>query len=294
MRTPRAEGRKTLHYKNKNKKKPRLIEREREKIEGLHETGLSLRAIARVTSQCTHTIRRVVSPAPPTPTKRLGPAPILLERLVRLVVRAAAQGDLSAAHLKVELNLPVSVRTVQRILAQVDWLVYSKMENTLPLTAANMAARKTWPKDMLLRKDAGSVWESITFSDEKKWNLDGPDEFQHYWRDLRQSVRQTKQRQAGGGSVMLWGAFNTRGKSPLVVLTARQNSHDYVYTVSEYILPFAHLNYDTDFLYQQGNASIHVSHRSNEFFNEEGIDVLEWPSKVARSQPHRKLVVNHE
>ncbi|GMF81232.1 unnamed protein product [Phytophthora fragariaefolia] len=117
------------------------------------------------------------------------------------------------------------------------------MENTLPLKPEDMLARKAWASAMLLRKDAGPVWDSIIFSDEKMWNLDGPDGFQYYWWDLRRPPRQTKRRQAGGGSIMVWAAFSSRGKSPLVVLTGRQNSDDYVYTVSEYLLPFAHLNY---------------------------------------------------
>ncbi|POM79865.1 Transposase [Phytophthora palmivora] len=137
-----------------------------------------------------------------------------------------------------------------------------------------MKTRKEWASAMLVRKDAGSIWDSIIFSDEKKWNLDGPDGFQHYWRDLRKEPRHTKRRQVGGGSVMVWAAFSARGKTPLIVLTGRQNSDDYVYTVSEFLLPFAHLTYGTDFIYQQDNASIHVSKRSTGFFSEQDISVL--------------------
>nr|CCA25424.1 Transposable element Tc3 transposase putative [Albugo laibachii Nc14] len=130
------------------------------------------------------------------------------------------------------------------------------MDNMLPLTAVDMAARKSWAKGMLLRTDVGSIWDSIIFSDEKKWNLDGPDGFQHYWRDLRQPARQTKRRQAGGGSVMVWAAFSARGKSPLVVLNGRQNLEDYV----------------------------------RDFFNEEGIQMLDWPSKSPDLSPIENLL----
>uniref|UniRef100_A0AAV1VPK7 Uncharacterized protein n=1 Tax=Peronospora matthiolae TaxID=2874970 RepID=A0AAV1VPK7_9STRA len=56
---------------------------------------------------------------------------------------------------------------MQRILDDVDWLVYAKMENTMPLTVANMGARKSWAKHMLLHEDAGSVWDSIFFGTTK-------------------------------------------------------------------------------------------------------------------------------
>ncbi|OWY96604.1 hypothetical protein PHMEG_00033091 [Phytophthora megakarya] len=41
------------------------------------------------------------------------------------------------------------------------------MEITLPLKPEDMLIRKTWASSMLLRKDAGSVWGTIIFSDEK-------------------------------------------------------------------------------------------------------------------------------
>ncbi|KAG2784290.1 hypothetical protein PC129_g15283 [Phytophthora cactorum] len=163
------------------------------------------------------------------------------------------------------------------------------MVNTLPLKPEDILARQAWASAMLVRKDTGVVWDSIIFSDEKKWNLDGPDGFQHYWRDLRKPPRHTKRRQAGGGSVMVWTAFSSRGKSPLVVLSGRQNSEDYICTVSEYLLPFAHLNYGTDYFYQQDNASIHVSKRTTECFAKQQVEVLDWPSKSPDLNPIENL-----
>ncbi|ETP25695.1 hypothetical protein F441_01451 [Phytophthora nicotianae CJ01A1] len=47
---------------------------------------------------------------------------------------------------------------------------------------------------------------------------------------------------------------------------------DSVHVVIRVLLPFAHLNYGTGFIYQQDNASIHASKRTKEFFAEQDIN----------------------
>jgi hypothetical protein len=88
---------------------------------------------------------------------------------------------------------------------------------------------------------------------------------------------------------MVWAAFSSKGKSELVVLVGRQNSDDYVYTVSEYLLPFAHLNYCIRFTYQQDNTRMHTSARTKDFFSEHAINVMNWPSKSSNLNPIENL-----
>ncbi|KAG2866213.1 hypothetical protein PC113_g3052 [Phytophthora cactorum] len=73
------------------------------------------------------------------------------------------------------------------------------MDRTLPLTAAHKTARMGWAEEHILEPDK---WISIIFSDEKKLNLDGPDGFKYYWRDMRRPAPAYVRRQNGGGSVM--------------------------------------------------------------------------------------------
>ncbi|KAI9994130.1 hypothetical protein PInf_016694 [Phytophthora infestans] len=143
-------------------KNPPITERERGRIDGLFEAGASKRAIARGLGRSPDTICRELAPKPPPkarktakPPKRSGAPPALTDREVRRLVRTASRGEHLAAQLKAELDLDVLVRTIQRVLLRVDWLVYTKMANTLPLKPEDMAERFTWATEKLLLKDAG-------------------------------------------------------------------------------------------------------------------------------------------
>ncbi|GMF47185.1 unnamed protein product [Phytophthora fragariaefolia] len=111
--------------------KPRVSDEERGRIQGLHEAGWSNRAIARRVGRSDQTVARIVAPKAPTGPKKLGPPPVMSDREVRLVVRKAATGDFSASQIKDLASSAASLRTVQSVLASVDWLQYAKMDNTL-------------------------------------------------------------------------------------------------------------------------------------------------------------------
>ncbi|KAL3658395.1 hypothetical protein V7S43_016531 [Phytophthora oleae] len=118
-----------------------LTDIERGRIQGLDEAGFGLRKIARQVKRSVGAVHRVLYVLPSL-RKKPGPATKLPDRDVRLLVRTASMGQLLAKQLKVELELSTSVRTIQRVLAGVDWLVYTKMGNTLPLSAEDKRARE--------------------------------------------------------------------------------------------------------------------------------------------------------
>ncbi|KAG2904511.1 hypothetical protein PC119_g11430 [Phytophthora cactorum] len=135
------------------------------------------------------------------------------------------------------------------------------MDRTLPLTAAHKTARMGWAEEHILEPDK---WISIIFSDEKKLNLDGPDGFKYYWRDMRRPAPAYVRRQNGGGSVMVWGAFSAAGKSKLAILRGCQNS---------------------DFASQQDNASIHASRETKQFLEENEMSTMVWPDRSPDGNP---------
>ncbi|ETP09312.1 hypothetical protein F441_14822 [Phytophthora nicotianae CJ01A1] len=140
-------------------------------IIGLHDAGTSLHEISRKSGRSRTSVRKAIrqEQGPLTDESKkqggLGRRAELTEREVRRLVRAAATGDQFAAELKTRLGPKSSVRTVQRVMQRVDHLVYTKMERTLPLTAAHKAARMTWAEEHILNP---GIWQYTVFSDEKK------------------------------------------------------------------------------------------------------------------------------
>ncbi|KAG6942638.1 hypothetical protein JG687_00018941 [Phytophthora cactorum] len=119
---------------------PALSDEETGRIKGLCEGGFSLREIERRVTRSHGAISRVLF-GEEKPRKKPGPAAEMTERETRLLLRTVTKGDHSARQLKNELSLSASVRTIQRVLAGVDWLIYTKMDNTLPLLAED---KKAW------------------------------------------------------------------------------------------------------------------------------------------------------
>ncbi|OQR88238.1 hypothetical protein ACHHYP_20316 [Achlya hypogyna] len=80
-----------------------------------------------------------------------------------------------------------------------------------------------------------------------------------------------------------------RGKSELRVLEGNQTSYDYVTTVADYMLDFAHANHGLDFVFQQDNASIHVRYETTGWLDDQEITRLKWPALSPDFNPIENL-----
>lgn len=218
--------------------------------------------------------------------KSPGRPPKMSPAASRLLFREAAKGRQSCRQLTTSLDLPVKVRRAQQMLQRHPKFVYKKRRGIPPLTPAHVKARLAFANDAVVgRQD----WSTVIFSDEKKFNLDGPDGWQKYWHHLDHDEQVFSRRQFGGGSVMVWGAFSSKGKAELKILDGKQDSYAYTVTLSDHLLPFAHGNYGFDFTFQQDNASIHSSRETGAWFLDNNVKVLKWPARSPDLNPIENL-----
>lgn len=129
----------------------------------------------------------------------------------------------------------------------------------------------------------------VIFSDEQKFNLDGPDGFKSYWRDLRKEPSYFSKWNFGGGSLMVWGAFCHDQIFDLEVISSRVNSEQFTNVIEKNLLPFFEENVADGWNFQLDNASIHTSKFTRSWFQRHNINVLEWLSCLPDINPMENL-----
>lgn len=198
----------------------------------------------------------------------------LSRRQVGQIKIEATKKRLNSAQIVEKLNLPVTKQHVARVLRGYGDVKWKKMKSKPRLTPVHKHKRLDFARNHLQWTDE---WKKVIFSDEKKFNLDGPDCYSCYWHDLKATEVTRAKRNFGGGSVMVWGAFYYGGKLPICFITTRMNSKDYTEVLEDVLLTFLDEHSDEEFIFQQDNAAIHASRETTRWFAERNIEIMSWP-----------------
>lgn len=199
----------------------------------------------------------------------------LTNRQKQQIIHEAVVNRKNSTEIRDYLQLPVHPQHVNAILRGSGKVKWSKDLKKPMLKPHHKIARLEFCQRHMTWS---SEWHRVIFSDEKKFNLDGPDMCNFYWHGLNQPEDPKGSRNFGGGNVMIWGAFSALGTATLCFVSNRMNSGDYTEVLDCSLIPYMERFPDVEFVFQQDNAAIHASRHTIDWLGARGIPVLEWPS----------------
>lgn len=264
-----------------------LSQFEQGQILGLRDGGWKNKEIANKLHRHRNTISNFLkAPRNYGSIKRSGRKPTIDARSKRHIKRLAVDEGMSSGEIKRHMDLNVTrSRIVQIINENVD-VTYTSMIALPELLPRHITARLAFAQKYQFWD---TEWQNIVFSDEKKFNLDGPDCSKKYWRQVTQPRRTCHRRVHGGGSVMVWAGFCYGGKTPMCFISTKMNAAMYVDLLDSELIEFAEQIYGDNWTFQQDNAPIHSAKHTKEFFNTRNIPLLDWPAKSPDLNPIEDL-----
>jgi hypothetical protein len=93
--------------------------------------------------------------------------------------------------------------------------------------------------------------------------------------------------QGGGGSVGIWGCISINGAGVCRCYSNRMNTQLYIETMENCLKPSVDLLYENheNVIYQQDNAPCHKSRLPMAWFEENSVEVMNWPTKSPDLNP---------
>lgn len=263
---------------------------ERGQIKAYLSDGLNFHEIAEKIGRSFTLVRNcAVRGTDKDPGKSKGRKRKLSERDERNIARHASNQQVSANRIREYLNLGVSKSTVLRSLDHVEHLQYKNYRLKPKLSHENVEARLAFATSHVAWENR---WNSVIYSDEKAFNLDGPEGWSSYWHDLRKEDITMSKRKFQGGSVKIWIGFSYAQKASIGTYTGPFTSKKYIKLLSKHFIPLYHNlseNCDNDVLFQQDNDSRHKSEATMEWLDEHGVSLLDWPANSPDLAPAENI-----
>ena len=226
--------------------------------------------------------------------RRTGRPKKLSDIAKRRLIREAEKGKMGSQQLVKTLQLTIKGSRVRQILSGVPHLRYKRIQRTPAMQPRHEKARVDWCMEKVTWN--AEMWSTVVWSDEKKFNLDGPDGLAYKWHDLRKEKQWFSKRHTGGGSVMVWAAFAGTQKSALAILEGKKDRYKYIETLEDYLLPFTDNHLPLTWIFMQDGAPCHRALDVKTWFKENGIRILDWPAYSPDLNPIENLwgiIVRH-
>ena len=168
-----------------------------------------------------------------------------------------------------------SVRTVQRIIKKCAHLKRRRLQKKPVLTQRHKENRLNFARNHMGWSDQ---WQTVIFTDEKRFCLDGPDGYLYYFHDLRKEEKFVACHHNREARIMVWGAISSNGVVHLEMLNGIQNARKYRDLLLRVKPIIDRTLGDLPWIFQHDHAAIHTARIISTWFEDQNIEVLEWPS----------------
>ncbi|KAA8490274.1 Transposable element Tc3 transposase [Porphyridium purpureum] len=256
-----------------------LTGEEKGRIQGLRESGNSVRAIATKIGRSKNVVSRYLSAPNDYCQKYANVNDLKLTEAVKTkIFNIAKLPNIHTARqvqaaLRIRGAKPIqSLTTIRKAMSVTH--AYRKIPACPPLTLNRKLKRLAWARHHQLEQ---TNWAAIVFTDEKKFNLDGPDGFHKTWVERAADVPDVWSRHSGGGGCMVWGAISARGKIHLHFIEGSFTAAKYVSMLREdNVLNRCRQMVGPNMVFQQDNAPVQTSRLVKNFMNDENAELLDW------------------
>ena len=156
-----------------------------------------------------------------------------------------------------------------------------KKQMSIKLTKNQIQKRLQW-----CRSHTGYDFSKVWFSDESYIELTGNGPITTV-RVKGEPIKEwdLKEKEKWPKKILLWGYIHSQGGGTLVVSEGTVNGATYRAIVKESLLPNYNLFRDSGVVFQQDNASPHTAELTTEVFENNDIDLLEWPANSPDLSP---------
>lgn len=274
---------------------PRLTHDQRNQAYGMVQSGMNSVQIARRMGCHKSTISRLMQRLEETGSVKDRPRPGQPrksderdDRSLRL--RVLRNRRKTARQLQRELlgdrQVRLSTDTIRRRLKAAGLKAYRPYRGIV-LTPGHRRARLQWARRH--QRTTLAQWNNILVTDECRFLLQKVDGRERVWR--RQGERcasaciSETDRFGGGASLMVWGGITGSHRTELVIIQGNLTGARYRDEIlGPHVLPFMRQHPQITKL-QQDNARPHSARICNDFLQQNGVEILEWPSKSPDFSP---------